>query len=201
MKRLLSMFALLLAAGCSSLHEDQPSVHFPENNQPVFHANLSNESLTYLGEDIEFSWAAKDQVSIFTGNTRNKLYEFTGETGDNAGELKYAGKNSFGFGEALNANYAIYPYSETTTIDENGDISYTWPATQTYAENGIGYGANVMVAASSSVAASSAGSYPLAVPSLACPYLWQVLPVEQVLLLVPEQVLLLVFLMLLRLIL
>lgn len=145
------MFALLLAAGCSSLHEDQPSVHFPENNQPVFHANLSNESLTYLGEDIEFSWAAKDQVSIFTGNTRNKLYEFTGETGDNAGELKYAGKNSFGFGEALNANYAIYPYSETTTIDENGDISYTWPATQTYAENGIGYGANVMVAASSSV--------------------------------------------------
>lgn len=85
MKRLLSMFALLLAAGCSSLHEDQPSVHFPENNQPVFHANLSNESLTYLGEDIEFSWAAKDQVSIFTGNTRNKLYEFTGETGDNAG--------------------------------------------------------------------------------------------------------------------
>lgn len=145
------MFALLLAAGCSSLHEDQPSVHFPENNQPVFHANLSNESLTYLGEDIEFSWAAKDQVSIFTGNTRNKLYEFTGETGDNAGELKYAGKNSFGFGEALNANYAIYPYSETTTIDESGVISYTWPATQTYAENGIGYGANVMVAASASV--------------------------------------------------
>lgn len=145
------MFALLLAAGCSSLHEDQPSVHFPENNQPVFHANLSNESLTYLGEDIEFSWAAKDQVSIFTGNTRNKLYEFTGETGDNAGELKYAGKNSFGFGEALNANYAIYPYSETTTIDESGVIGYTWPATQTYAENGIGYGANVMVAASSSV--------------------------------------------------
>ena len=145
------MFALLLAAGCSSLHEDQPSVHFPENNQPVFHANLSNESLTYLGEDIEFSWAAKDQVSIFTGNTRNKLYEFTGETGDNAGELKYAGKNSFGFGEALNANYAIYPYSETTTINESGVIGYTWPATQTYAENGIGYGANVMVAASSSV--------------------------------------------------
>lgn len=145
------MFALLLAAGCSSLHEDQPSVHFPENNQPVFHANLSNESLTYLGEDIEFSWAAKDQVSIFTGNTRNKLYEFTGETGDNAGELKYAGKNSFGFGEALNANYAIYPYSETTTIDESGVIGYTWPATQTYAENGIGYGANVMVAASASV--------------------------------------------------
>lgn len=145
------MFALLLAAGCSSLHEDQPSVHFPENNQPVFHANLSNESLTYLGEDIEFSWAAKDQVSIFTGNTRNKLYEFTGETGDNAGELKYAGKNSFGFGEALNANYAIYPYSETTTINESGVIGYTWPATQTYAENGIGYGANVMVAASASV--------------------------------------------------
>lgn len=145
------MFALLLAAGCSSLHEDQPSVHFPENNQPVFHANLSNESLTYLGEDIEFSWAAKDQVSIFTGNTRNKLYEFTGETGDNAGELKYAGKNSFGFGESLNANYAIYPYSETTTINESGVIGYTWPATQTYAENGIGYGANVMVAASASV--------------------------------------------------
>lgn len=145
------MFALLLAVGCSSLHEDQPSVHFPENDQPVFHANLSNESLTYLGENIEFSWAAKDQVSIFTGNTRNKLYEFAGNTGDDAGELKYAGKNSFGFGEELNANYAIYPYSETTTIDENGDISYTWPATQTYAENGIGYGANVMVAASSSV--------------------------------------------------
>lgn len=145
------MFALLLAVGCSSLHEDQPSVHFSENDQPVFHASLSNESLTYLGENIEFSWAAKDQVSIFTGNTRNKLYEFAGNTGDDAGKLKYAGKNAFGFGEELNANYAIYPYSETTTIDENGDISYTWPATQTYAENGIGYGANVMVAASSSV--------------------------------------------------
>ena len=145
------MFSLLLAAGCSSLHEDQPSVLFPENDQPVFHANLSDESLTYLGEDIEFSWAAKDQVSIFTGNTRNKLYEFAGETGDEAGELTYAGKNSFGFGEALNANYAVYPYSETTTIDANGVISYTWPATQTYTENGIGYGANIMVAASSSV--------------------------------------------------
>ena len=145
------MFALLLAAGCSSLHEDQPSVLFPENDQPVFHANLSDESLTYLGEDIEFSWAAKDQVSIFTGNTRNKLYEFAGETGDEAGELTYAGKNSFGFGEALNANYAVYPYSETTTIDADGVISYTWPATQTYTENGIGYGANIMVAASSSV--------------------------------------------------
>ncbi len=145
------MFALLLAVGCSSLHEDQPTVLFPENDQPVFHANFAEQSLTQLNKDIEFGWAANDQVSIFTGNTRNKLYQFTGETGDNAGEFKYAGKNSFGFGDNLTANYAIYPYSETTTIDENGVISYTWPETQAYAKNAIASGANVMVAATSSL--------------------------------------------------
>ncbi len=145
------MFVLLLAVGCSSLHEDQPTVLFPENDQPVFHANFAEQSLTQLNEDIEFGWAANDQVSIFTGNTRNKLYQFTGETGDNAGEFKYAGKNSFGFGDNLTANYAIYPYSETTTIDENGVISYTWPETQAYAKNAIASGANVMVAATSSL--------------------------------------------------
>ena len=151
MKRLLSIIALLLAVGCSSLHEDQPVVNPLDENQPVFHANVSNESLSYLGEDIEFNWAAQDQVSIFTGNTCNKRYEFAGETGDNAGELKFADEKSFGRAEALNANYAIYPYSETTTIDENGVISYIWPATQSYVEGGISHGANVMVAASSTV--------------------------------------------------
>lgn len=112
----------------------------------LFHATIDDESTrTFVDENIRLRWNAEDLISLFEGTTRNKKYKFLGETGDNAGDFEDI-TIGFGSGNDIDRYYAIYPYSSTTKLHEDGYITYTFPEEQNYTENSFGLGANPMVA-------------------------------------------------------
>ena len=112
----------------------------------IFHATIEDESTrTFVDEKIRLRWTEGDVISLFEGTTRNKKYQFLGETGDNAGDFEDI-TTGFGSGNDIDCYYAIYPYSSSTKLHEDGYITYTFPSEQTYAENSFGLGANPMVA-------------------------------------------------------
>lgn len=114
-----------------------------------FHATIDDESTrTFVDEKIRLRWTEGDLISLFEGTTRNKQYKFLGETGDNAGDFEDI-TTGFGSGNDIDRYYAIYPYSSSTKLHEDGYITYTFPAEQNYAENSFGLGANPMVAVTS----------------------------------------------------
>lgn len=117
-----------------------------ESISPIFHAYFADESTrTFLDEFIRLRWTEGDLITLFEGKTRNKKYKFMGETGDNAGDFEEV-KGGFGSGNDVDCYYAIYPYDSNTKLHEDGYITYTLPSEQTYADNTVGLGANVMVA-------------------------------------------------------
>ncbi len=157
--RLLSVFTLLafVVSGCNQdelLEKGTHSMHMSDNVE--FSASFeeaSAESRTYIEEDAETSrlylrWTKGDEISIFRGTTLNQRFLFKGETGDNSGSFKLVPSDDFVSSNDLDEsrNYAFYPYDENNRISEKGKLTVTLPATQTYAENSFGLGANGMVA-------------------------------------------------------
>lgn len=134
-----------MVSGCS---QDEVVKEQSSSSEPlVFTASFEeNKSRTYLNEDEHLRWNAKDLISIFATNTYNQKYEFQGETGANSGDFKAVTSSSYPTGNELSRHYAIYPYNSSTTISENGAISATLPAEQSYAVKSFGLEANTMVA-------------------------------------------------------
>ena len=139
-----------LAASCSTKEIDfqtqQPSgeVFYADFEQPAEYGTR-----VYVNEDLLLRWTADDRVSIFNRNTYNQQYEFTGETGDNAGGFKPVGGDDFYTGNSIPNVVSVYPYLETTKISESGVLTLNLPAEQHYAEHTFGLGANTMVSVSS----------------------------------------------------
>lgn len=92
---------------------------------------------TALNSTNNVIWSLGDQIKVHTtdGLETLTLTEGQGTT---------AGKFSPTTGD--NPDYAIYPASTCTSL-EGSTFTFTLPATQTYAENSFGPGANVAVAA------------------------------------------------------
>lgn len=134
----------LMVVSCSTPIDE---VGVTSDVHPIFHATLesSDDSKTFLDENIRLRWTADDRITLFEGTTRNKQYKFMGETGDNAGDFEYV-KAGFGTGNAIDRYYALYPYASSTKLHEDGYITYTFPTTQTYVKGSVGLGANAMVA-------------------------------------------------------
>ena len=137
--------ACLSAASCSVRELDikAPASYGDE----VFYATLeSQESDTkvYLDENIKILWDEEDQVSIFNKTSHNQQFEFTGETGDNAGTFNKISEPG-GPEEALPFICAVYPYLNDTKVNREGVLTLTLPAEQAYREGSFGPGANTMV--------------------------------------------------------
>ena len=146
---LVAVTALLLSA-CSSFSEQ--IVITTTDNNPTFTAYFDEEDTrTYLVDEKYIRWHEGDQLTIFNGTTLNKQYEFDGKTGANSGTFSFINNEQFGSGADLEdvRNYAIYPYQKSTTILEDGTITYELPVMQYYAENSFGRGANVAIAVTS----------------------------------------------------
>ena len=142
MKRLLFFVAGCLMIACNMTEDVENQVV----SKKLFHATIDDESTrTFVDEKIRLRWTEGDLISLFEGTTRNKQYKFLGETGDNAGDFEDI-TTGFGSGNDIDRYYAIYPYSSSTKLHEDGYITYTFPAEQNYAENSFGLGANPMVA-------------------------------------------------------
>lgn len=156
MKRLLNSIFLPLVAlgvvtfvGCSK----EPQMPLPDLGgvvPDVLYAEFDEVcSRTYIEENRYLRWTAGDEISYFPVITYNMRYRFTGKTGDNGGAFE---KLTFDLvtGNGLDNCYAVYPYAATTTISEEGVMSFAYPDTQYYAKETFGLGANVMVAVTES---------------------------------------------------
>ena len=137
--------SILLMTGCATDAELEVATTSQSNK---FYASIEAPATrTYADEDGKLLWNANDEITVFQGNAYPRQFQFKGETGNNYGEFEELNPpQGIITASPLEANYAIYPYDANTTISNNGQISYTIPAVQNYAENSFGLGANTMVA-------------------------------------------------------
>lgn len=135
------ILSVILLASCSRDANDM----LP---RMVFYAGFEQEDFTrtHLNENLLSRWDYDDRLSIFVGNTYNQQFRFEGATGDNNGAFSQVGSPSFISGNRLNANYAIYPYKSTNSVEEDGRLSVIFPVTQNYTRNSYGVGSNTAVA-------------------------------------------------------
>lgn len=149
--RLIPLFALL--AACQAEQEDPVQEKFPDIPQAgneVFYGVFEDSADTkaYADENLHVLWNADDRVSIFVKNDVNREFRFSGEDGANAGEFEAVTTDGAETGNSLAYNYAVHPYSAATSISQEGLLSLTLPAEQTYREASFGRGASIMVAVS-----------------------------------------------------
>ncbi len=149
----LAFFATLLTLVLSGCAENTLDNIAPEEEQstitlPDLTAGFADDDVTktYVEESKYLRWHEADLITAFYGNTLNRQYKFKGKTGDNSGTFSLVPSGELGTGNTLEAIYAIYPYDEDATITDKGEISLSLPATQYYAENSFGRGANTMIA-------------------------------------------------------
>ncbi|MBR1962772.1 MAG: leucine-rich repeat domain-containing protein [Alistipes sp.] len=151
MKKLTFLMALLpiLFCACSSFHEENSTLVIPTT--PDLQAGFAEDTRTYVENNKYLRWHEDDRLSAFWGNTLNRQYKFNGETGDNSGTFSLVPSGELGTGNIFDHIYAVYPYNEGAKITDEGVISLTLPATQLYAEDSFGKGANTMIAVTESV--------------------------------------------------
>lgn len=120
-----------------------------EVTEPVFKAQIednADETKVYADNQLRVLWHQDDRIGIFNRNTYNRQYKFTGATGDNSGSFALVPDDTFVTGNELPYAYAVYPYSQSTTITNDGVITLSLPSVQNYEQNSFGRGANAMVA-------------------------------------------------------
>lgn len=135
-----------LTLSCSLQESDIQDAFSPGER---FYARIETpdgpDTKVYADDKLRVLWDSDDHISIFNKYTYNQEYRFAGKTGDNAGSFKIVPNDDFVTGNELDLVYAVYPYQESTSIDNDGVLSVSLPAMQTYRENSFGRGANTMV--------------------------------------------------------
>ena len=120
------------------------------------------ETRTYLDENNNIRWYAKDQVIIFAGTTGGGRYEITEDSiGETSAEYDYIGTagGGFGSGNDITSNVAFYPFqsaikcanADSQTPTQSFTLTrISLPADQTYQTGSFGPGTFPMVAVTSS---------------------------------------------------
>lgn len=134
------------AAACSVQEPDSREAR-PSGGEFFARIEASSEQETkvYADDRLRILWDADDRITIFNKYTYNQEYRFIGRTGDNAGSFKKVDNGDFITGNALELIYAVYPYRESTSIDNDGILTVTLPDSQSYREQSFGRGANTMI--------------------------------------------------------
>ena len=151
MKKLFCILtALLVFASCNKEEQLLEKMNF---EAPVFTSSfedydLEGKTKTYVDGNVRLLWHEADELSVFT-TTLNQKYIFDGETGENSGTFTKVSSEQFGTGNDIDRNYAVYPYISTNKLSNSEVLTVTLPATQDYAVNSFGRGANTMVAVTS----------------------------------------------------
>lgn len=135
-----------LVLSCSQQEFDTLDAVSPGNR---FHAWIESpegsDTKVYVDNKLHVLWDADDRASIFNKYTYNQEYRFTGKTGEPEGSFEIIPNDDFVTGNELDWVYAVFPYQESTSIDNDGVLTIALPASQTYRENSFGRGANTMV--------------------------------------------------------
>lgn len=140
-KKSLYTLIILLTASCSSSYE----VDTTSNDPQSVTAHFEESSARLYIEKDKLYWHNTDQISLFPCRVDNVQYEYKGETGSRKALFELVSGSTSG--SSLSCNYAVYPYSALTSIASNGEISYSFSSSQSYAEDSFDSKANVMVAA------------------------------------------------------
>ena len=161
MKKLVVILsALALISSCAKMELAEP-LQKGESNDPatinsglpevlyVSVADEHNPKTRTVAAGKKILWQKDDAISYFALTSHNVKYAYTGvepasnvkfnkvEDGTESGVIKYS--------------RGVYPYAPNTTVVYDNEnlvekINVTYPATQTYAQNSFGPGANLMVA-------------------------------------------------------
>jgi len=145
--------ALLLVA-CNKVDKTVETV-LPVEDSHIFHATIDkggDVTRTMLSEDLEFLWNEEDEISLFRASTYNREYVFDGMDESESGdfyEINSPEERGVVFSEKpMDRNYAVYPYmsSKHVALSSSAVLTIDLPDVQTYRENSVGPGANVMTA-------------------------------------------------------
>ena len=133
------IYCALAALMCAACAHDPQEIPTPDTTtgqapQTLFAEFEQPQSRTHVKGDKTLHWNNGDLISYFPGVAFNTQYSFAGETGDVNGQFDLNTKDTPS-GTTLNSNYAVYPYTSTTSVDASGVISLELPAVQQYAEN------------------------------------------------------------------
>lgn len=149
---ILTSFAVLAAATACTVKEQEevlPVIPQYEEFYATIEQPSETETKTYADDQFRVLWHADDRITIFNKYTYNQQYAFLGETGDNAGGFSKVGDDDFVTGNDLSDIYAVYPYQKGTKISNDGVITVSLPAEQTWADGSFGPGSNTMISATS----------------------------------------------------
>ena len=148
---LTSLVVLAAATACTVKEQEEVLPVIPQYEE--FYATIEQpsetETKTYADDQFRVLWHADDRITIFNKYTYNQQYAFLGETGDNAGGFSKVGDDDFVTGNDLSDIYAVYPYQKGTKISNDGVITVSLPAEQTWADGSFGPGSNTMISATS----------------------------------------------------
>ena len=140
-KYLICIVAIALGAvGCNRFDDEVV------NNLPLatYHATIGEDVSRVHLNGGKLCWNSNDAITLFS-TTKAVKYTFTGKDGDTSGEFQPEQGATAGT-TPLSSTYALYPHNEANAITSDGVISTSLSATQLYAVNSMGLGANYMVA-------------------------------------------------------
>ena len=133
-KHLMTFAAALLAlASCSqketvpTLVDDGPDTFYAYSREAV---SGDETRTTYTNQLV---WTPGDELTIYTGSDANKRFVLVEGEYDTHARFSRADDDFYSAKVALEANYAVYPYSPTTQISSEGVIYYELPQAQKYA--------------------------------------------------------------------
>lgn len=119
------VFGAAVLAGCS---QDEQLDMVQENRLGFTGVLESSESRTTLGDDNKVNWVAnEDQVSIFEKDDQNTQYKVK-SVSDGVAQFEFIDYKEKDNPVTLDANYAVYPYSDNNSISADGVISVTIPS-------------------------------------------------------------------------
>ncbi len=133
-KHLMTFAAALLAlASCSqketvpTLEDDGPDTFYAYSREAV---SGDETRTTYTNQLV---WTPGDELTIYTGSDANKRFVLVEGEYDTHARFSRADGDFYSAQIALDANYAIYPYSAETQISADGVVYYELPMAQEYA--------------------------------------------------------------------
>lgn len=155
-KSLLSVFFAFILTSCSMsevkiLEKEQSG--FVSGEAPVFMASFGDEAMTktYLDEQEKLRWHANDELTVFPGVLYNQKYAFDGADGAERGSFSIVGELPENI-DKINANYAVYPYNQNTSLEKDGILTVSLPDYQGYnVGNSFGKWSNTMVAVTENI--------------------------------------------------
>ena len=147
MKKIFQLGLLsMLAVACVAERQETPQLAAGDGELVAAIENAGTR--TSVDETLQVLWDTGDCISVFRETVENRCYKLKGEGGVASGVFKATKTPSPSFSADLPYIIAVYPYDETITAYEDGDVILTLPAVQTYAPDSFGPGANTMVAVS-----------------------------------------------------